>query len=133
MSKPKRKPTVLDIANEVRQLDEASAGRLPWSLEPLDYRDNGERMYFPSIRVRPDKNALYGRIVINEGVGDTQVGEGLEPFDNLARYVVGAVGHAPALALFVQQVDEITREPGDERWRVVMDSLRRRLGLPEGV
>lgn len=134
MAKP-----ILAIAVEVGQLDLKSSGRLPWSLEPLDYRKEGERkgerQYFPSIRVRSDDSPLHGRIIINEGVGDTTAGEGLEPYDNLARYVVGAVEHAPVLAEFVRRVDEITREPGDAQWLVTMDSLRRRLGLPpkEGV
>lgn len=131
MSKPK---PILAAAVEVGQLDIKSAGRLPWSLEPLDYRKDGdrkgERMYFPSIRVKSDKNPLYGRIVINEGVGETQAGEGLEPFDNLARYVVSAVSHAPALAEFVRRVDEITREPGNAQWCIAMADMRRRLGLP---
>jgi len=117
--------SILDQARRVLELANGADKRTRWVLEPLDHRPDGTRHLFPSIRVRPDDNPLYGRIVINDGLREG-VGT-LKDYDNLARYVVGAYGDAPDLASAITDIAAIL----DSDMNVIegITAIRTRLSL----
>lgn len=59
-------PITLDLVKLRELANKASPG--PWTVDPYEYRDNGEMKYFPSLRFRPNRQPEPGSLYYDGSV-----------------------------------------------------------------
>lgn len=100
----------------MRPLDEIERGASaaadgPWDVDPFEYNEDGERLYFPSVRVEPRRPTDYdpegrmrGRIVINEPSPSS-----MDTFDATALFIANARQDVPDLVARVRELEGTIR------------------------